>query len=69
MVNITDPGNPLGFHDSDFRGAWELVCSLPWRFIRRWQQIRYARYVHTLQRRYRPVLAKVLSGRMERRRN
>ena len=31
-------------------------------FIRRWQQIRYARYLHTLQRQYRPVLAKLLSG-------
>jgi HEAT repeat protein len=31
-------------------------------FVRRWQQIRYARYVHILQRRYRPVLAKVLAG-------
>jgi len=31
-------------------------------FIRRWQQIRYRRYVHSLQRQYRPVLAKVLSG-------
>ena len=31
-------------------------------FIRRWQQIRYARYIHNLQRQYRPVLAKVLTG-------
>ena len=31
-------------------------------FIRRWQQIRYARYIHSLQRQYRPVLAKVLTG-------
>lgn len=31
-------------------------------FIRRWQQLRYARYVHILQREYRPVLSKILSG-------
>lgn len=30
--------------------------------FRRWTQIRYVRYVHALQRQYRPVLAKVLSG-------
>jgi HEAT repeat protein len=31
-------------------------------FFRRWQQIRYVRSVHTLQREYRPVIAKILSG-------
>jgi HEAT repeat protein len=30
--------------------------------IRRWQQIRFARHVHTLHHRYRPVLARLLSG-------
>jgi hypothetical protein len=30
--------------------------------LRRWQQTRYSRYVHALQRKYRPVLAEVLSG-------
>jgi HEAT repeat protein len=30
--------------------------------FRRWTQNRYARYVHSLQRQYRPVVAKVLSG-------
>ena len=31
-------------------------------FIRRWQQLRYARFVHTLQRQYRPIVAKLLCG-------
>jgi len=31
-------------------------------FIRRWQQVRYARYLHELQLRYRPILAKLLRG-------
>jgi len=31
-------------------------------FFRRWQQIRYVRYVHSLQRRYRPIVAELLSG-------
>lgn len=31
-------------------------------FFRRWQQTRYVRYVHDLRRKYRPALAKLLSG-------
>src|ERR1019366_4676073 len=31
-------------------------------FIRRGQQARYLRHIHTLHRQYRPVLAKILSG-------
>ena len=31
-------------------------------FIRRWQQLRFSRYVHILQREYRPLVAKILSG-------
>ncbi len=31
-------------------------------FFRRWQQFRYGRYLHALQRQHRPTLAKVLSG-------
>ena len=31
-------------------------------FFRRWQQFRYGRYIHALQRQHRPALAKLLSG-------
>jgi len=31
-------------------------------FFRRWQQIRYSRYNHSLQSKYRPILANVLAG-------
>ena len=31
-------------------------------FLRRWQQIRYIRYVHDLKRRFRPLLARILAG-------
>jgi len=61
MVNITDPVTQWAFLIlvSVVMGTCLLIAVA---FFRRWQQIRYARYVHTLQHKYRPVLAKLLSG-------
>jgi HEAT repeat protein len=61
MVNIADPVTQWAF--------MILVCVVTGTglliavaFFRRWQQIRYLRYVHTLRRKHRPILAKLLSG-------
>ena len=61
MVNITDPVTEWAFTIlvSVVMGTCLLIAVA---FFRRWQQIRYGRYLHTLQRKYRPVLAKFLSG-------
>ena len=61
MVNIADPVTQWAFIIlvSVVMGTCLLIAVA---FFRRWQQIRYARYIHTLQRKYRPVLAKLLSG-------
>ncbi|HMD84017.1 MAG TPA: HEAT repeat domain-containing protein [Terriglobia bacterium] len=61
MVDITNPVMQWAFAIlvSVLMGTCLLVAVA---FYRRWQQIRYVRYVHTLQREYRPVIAKVLSG-------
>ena len=59
-------------HTSDSLTQWALtilfsvICGtfalIAVAFIRRWQQLRYARYIHELQRRYRPILMKLLRG-------
>lgn len=61
MINIADPVTrwALLILVSVVMGTCLLIAVA---FIRRWQQIRYSRYIHTLQRRYRPTVAKVLSG-------
>ena len=61
MVNHSDPVTQLAFTIvvSVVMGTFLLIAVA---LFRRWQQIRYGRYVHALQRRYRPVLAGVLSG-------
>ena len=61
MLSIADPVTQWAFIMlvSVVLGTCLLIAVA---FFRRWQQIRYIRYVHTLQRRYRPILAKVLSG-------
>jgi len=61
MVNIADPVTRWAFLIlvSVVMGTGLLIAVA---FIRRWQQIRYSRYIHILQRRYRPMLAMVLSG-------
>ncbi len=61
MVNIADPVTRWAF--IILAAVVIGICLLiTVAFFRRWQQIRYVRYVHTLQRQYRPVLAKLLSG-------
>jgi HEAT repeat protein len=61
MVNIADPVTHWAFIIlvSVVMGTFVLIAVA---FMRRWQQIRYSRYVHILQRQYRPVMAKLLSG-------
>ncbi len=61
MVNIADPVTQLALIIlvSVLTGTCLLITVA---FIRRWQQIRHARFLHTLQRQYRPVLARLLSG-------
>jgi HEAT repeat protein len=61
MVYIADPVTRWAFLIlvSVVMGTCLLIAVA---FIRRWQQIRYSRYIHTLQRRYRPMLAMVLAG-------
>ncbi len=61
MITITSPSEYLAvlLLASVLSGTAILIALA---FIRRWQQLRYARYVHILQREYRPLLAKVLSG-------
>lgn len=61
MIHISDPVTALALMIlvSVVIGTFLLITAA---FIRRWQQIRYARYVHNLQCEYRPVLAKILSG-------
>ncbi|MFZ0959733.1 MAG: HEAT repeat domain-containing protein [Terriglobia bacterium] len=61
MGNITDPLTQWAFVIllSVVMGTCLLMAVA---IFRRWQQTRYIRYVHTLQRKYRPVLAEVLSG-------
>jgi HEAT repeat protein len=61
MVNIADPITRWAFVIlvSVVMGTFLLVAVA---FLRRWQQIRFSRYRHTLHRKYRPALAKVLSG-------
>jgi hypothetical protein len=62
MGNIADPVTHWAFVIlvSVVMGTGLLIAVA---FFRRWTQIRYARYVHTLQRQYRPLLAEALSGR------
>jgi HEAT repeat protein len=61
MFNITNPVMQWAFTIlvSVLMGTCLLVAVA---FFRRWQQIRYVRYVHILRRKYRPILAKSLSG-------
>jgi HEAT repeat protein len=61
MGNIADPVTHWAFVIlvSVVMGTGLLIAVA---FFRRWTQIRYARYVHTLQRQYRPLLAEALSG-------
>lgn len=61
MTNITDPVTQwaLMILVGVVLGTFALIAVA---FLRRWQQIRYARYLHALQRRCRPVLAKLLRG-------
>ncbi len=61
MVNITNPVMQWAslILVSVMMGTCLLVAVA---FFRRWQQIRYVRSVHILQREYRPVIAKLLSG-------
>jgi len=61
MVNIADPLTQWAFRIlvSVVMGTCLLIAVA---FFRRWQQIRYVRYVHALRRKYRPILAKLLSG-------
>lgn len=61
MVAIFDPATQwaLMIVVSVVTGTFLLIAIA---LVRRWQQIRYSHYVHSLQLQYRPVLAKVLSG-------
>ena len=61
MLNIADPLTHWAFATliSVVIGTCLLIAVA---FLRRWQQVRYAHYVHTLRRKYRPVVAKVLAG-------
>jgi hypothetical protein len=61
MLSIADPVTQWAFIIlvSVVLGTCLLIAVA---FFRRWQQIRYIRYVHSLQRTYRPIVAKVLSG-------
>jgi HEAT repeat protein len=61
MVNTSDPVTQWAFIIliTVVMGTFLLIAVA---FIRRWQQIRYLRYVHTLQREYRPLVAKLLAG-------
>jgi hypothetical protein len=61
MVNISDPVTQWAFIIliTVVMGTFLLIAVA---FIRRWQQIRYLRYVHALQREYRPLVAKLLAG-------
>jgi HEAT repeat protein len=61
MRNIADPVTQWAFIIlvSVVMGTCLLIAVA---IFRRWQQIRHTRYVHSLQRQYRPVVAKVLSG-------
>jgi hypothetical protein len=61
MVNIADPTTHwvLMMLISVVMGTFLLIAAA---LLRRWQQIRYSRYIHNLHCRYRPVLAKVLAG-------
>ena len=61
MWNITDPVT-LWAVDILILLVAGICLLIAAAFIRRWQQIRYTRYVHTLKRQYRPVLARVLAG-------
>jgi HEAT repeat protein len=61
MVFIKDPVTEWAFFVliSVMLGTGLLIAVA---IFRRWTQIRYSRYVHSLQRQHRPALAKVLSG-------
>ncbi len=61
MIDHSDPVTQLAFMIvvSVVAGTFLLIAVA---LFRRWQQIRYGRYVHALQRKYRPVLAGILSG-------
>lgn len=61
MFNGTDPVAQWAFFIliSVIMGIGLLMAVA---FFRRWQQVRYIRYLHSLQRRYRPVVAKLLAG-------
>ena len=61
MVDTSDPVTQWAFMIvvSVVMGTFLLIAVA---LFRRWQQIRYGRYVHILQLQYRPVLARVLSG-------
>jgi HEAT repeat protein len=61
MVNTPNPAMQWAFIIlvSVMMGTCLLIAVA---FFRRWQQVRYGRHVHALQRAYRPVIAKVLSG-------
>ena len=61
MFDISDPVTQWAFMMvvSVVTGTFLLIAVA---IFRRWQQIRYGRYVHILQLQYRPVLARVLSG-------
>lgn len=61
MVNITNPMLLWAVLTlvSVVLGTFLLIVVA---FVRRWQQVRYARYLHALRREYRPLLAKLLRG-------
>jgi HEAT repeat protein len=61
MVHITNPVTQSAFMIliSVLMGICLLIAVA---IIRRWQQIRYSRYIHSLRRQYRPNLAQLLSG-------
>ena len=61
MIHTSDPLThwALSVLISVVLGTFALIAVA---FIRRWQQVRYARYIHELQKSYRPILAKLLRG-------
>jgi hypothetical protein len=61
MVKIADPVMQVALMIlvSVVMGTGLLIAAA---FFRRWQQVHYIRYLHTLHRQYRPMLAKVLAG-------
>jgi HEAT repeat protein len=61
MINITDPITQWAFAVlvSVVAGTFLLIVVA---IFRRWSQVRFSRYVHDLRNRYRPFVARALSG-------